>query len=388
MEVNSRETPSVKIFLESDTDFIQTSREEKLGDIVNLAKNSFEPILVSDDDQHIGSISIQNTIFNSRLDYKSNADSNLITSGHITPLSRTSAAIKQMINYGWLRLPVFNDKKELIGQLSAKNILKILSKNDTFLNLMVDNLKVRKPIILSDKVKIKEAFGMLKSKNISQVYITDKDNSYLGTITKIILIKAFNQEVESKFSEAPNGSQQNNIYKGEKIDRDDYSIKQFLVDKNHDLKINQSENKKNIIKKLIKSDYGNITLLDDHKFPTGVITKLDLLRAILIKDQIGDLKLKMRGFNDDIKKSQIQSIQKLLVNLSKFINKKEKINQIELSNKEAKSSEGKVNTYELMLLINTYQGSTYLAHEKNRDLLSGIDRLVEEIKIQLIKKSS
>ena len=66
--------------------------------------------------------------------------------------------------------------------------------------------------------------------------------------------------------------------------------------------------------------------------------------------------------------------------MSQYINKKYKIERIELSNKEVKSSQGKINGYELMIKVNLFSGKSYLSNEKARDLIAGVRRLIDEIK--------
>ncbi len=384
MGYSVKKTPSVKLFIKKETNFVKCSRDEKLGNLIGLVNSIFEPVLVYDKDLYLGSISLQNTVVNSRLAYKSKAENNLITNGFITPSSQIDIAIKQMINYSWSKLPVFDTNKKIIGQISAKNILRILSSNNTFLEIMIHGSKTKKPIILQDDAKVVDAYKMLKSKSDTRVFIIDNKSHYLGSVTKNNLIKAFNKETESKEFGTQNGSKRTTNYIGEKNRREEYLLNKYLKWKNKDLTIDKDKDKENIIKSLLKSDFDSITIVDENKMPVGVLNIRDLLKSVLIKDKIGSLKLilKIRGF-EDLKKYQLRSINGIISTLSEFISKIEKIDKIELSNNEVKSTEGKINNYELMLIIDTANGNSYIANGKNRDPVLGVEELTNQIKKQI-----
>jgi CBS domain-containing protein len=378
------ESPPVELFIQESRGFVETSPEEELGKLVNLVRNSFEPILVYDGQKYLGSISLQNTVFNSRLAYKSRANNNLATNGSLTFDCNLNVAITQMIDYGWLRVPVFNQNHQIIGQISAKNILQILSKNPTFLNIMVTRSRTRLPLVLSDNALVEDAYFMLKSKRHARLYVLDKSNKYLGTVTKSSLAKAFNKVVESKRFSTKKGSPVHNIYVGEKPDRDDHRLTNYIESRVLGLTSPEGTPKEQLIKKLVKSKYDSIVILDADSSLVGFLSLRDLLRSVLFQDTGGDLNLIIRGF-DDFKKTDVKKITIMLVELSKFIQKSEPINKLELSNNEIKSAEGKTNGNELMLRVDLYSGKSLLTTETSRDLFLGLGQLIDEIKTQFVK---
>jgi predicted transcriptional regulator/ribosome-associated translation inhibitor RaiA len=330
----------------------------------------------------MGLISIQNVVHNVRIPYMSKAINNIAINTLVKRTDNIIKIVKRMRDYGWYRVPVFNESGDIVGQLSAKNLLKALVQDNTFLRLLILKTVIRSPVLVSMDNKIEDVIDVLRDKDNSYIFLIDDRGNYTGAINKSSLIKAFNKDVESKRFSVKNDSMVNNIYVGEKIDRDDYPLRRYIKRRTYWSSANESDSKEKIIKKLIDSRFHTIAILNKDMVPIGILETKDLLEAILVKDKTGFLPLKMDGF-EMISSADMDFISLEISRLYRFFNKKGAVSKIELINKEVKSPEGKLNVYELRLKVDCYSGEIYIANEKSRDLRQGIRSLIDKIKKQV-----
>jgi predicted transcriptional regulator len=374
--------PKVELFLEKANDFVSCSPDEEIGKLTNLVRNIFEPVLVFEGNKFIGLISIQNIVHNVRMSYMSKAINNIAIDTLVKKSDNIIKIIKRMRDYGWYRVPVFDNSGNVIGQLSAKNLLKTLVQDNTFLRLLILKTVIRNPVLVSQNDKIEDVIEILRDKDNSYMFLIDDRGNYTGAINKSSLIKAFNKDVESKRFSVKSDSTANNIYVGEKIDRNDYPLRRYIKRRTYWSSANESDSKEIIIKKLIGSRFHTIAILNKDMVPVGILETKDLLEAILIKDKTGFLPLKIDGF-DKVSNPDMNFISLEISELYRFFNKKGAVNKIELTNKEVKSPEGKLNLYELKLKVDCYSGKIYIANVKSRDLRQGIRLLINKIKKQM-----
>jgi ribosome-associated translation inhibitor RaiA len=125
-------------------------------------------------------------------------------------------------------------------------------------------------------------------------------------------------------------------------------------------------------------------LVDGKGAPEGILTTNDLLKSVMVKDVTGGLNLKTRGF-EGMGLQTMRQIDTLLGQLSDFVEKREKVKLIELSNKEVKTAKAKINEYELTLQVDFYSGVSLIANENARDMVKGLRLAIDDIKSQARK---
>ena len=345
--------PLVDVFMEKAQPFVECSPGESLGNLINLVTTSFEPILVVKDLTIEGLISIQDAIYHSRMPYMSKAINRAVP-GSIKATDRISKAIKEMVEYGWYRIPVVNQKKEVVGQLTAKTILKSLIENETFRQLIVLRTPIRKAALISVSASVKEALGALGDKKNAYGFLIDNESHFVGTISKKSLLKAFNQKVEPHLKAIPGQKG----YMGEKIDRNDYPLRNYIDRKVYELSGSEKENKEKLIRSLIASGAHYVAVLDEENIPSGILEIRDLLEATLVRDKTGALPLQLRGF-EGITLSEQKTIEEWIAILYEDISKSDKIHKIELSKKDDKNMKGRIKAYEILLQVDFYSGKSF-----------------------------
>lgn len=362
--------------MERGAHFVQCSDDETLGNLIDLVNNSFEPILVYQDEGFKGLISIQNTFYHSRMPYLSKAI-NQVSAGTIYRQDRITKAVKEMVDYGWYRIPVFDQKKQIVGQLTAAGILKVLMANETFHNLIMLRTPIKKAILVPNEASIKEAFQALADKKNNYAFLIDKESHFRGVVSKKSLLKAFNQKAGLRLEAIPGWKG----FVGEKIDRADYPLQQFVEQKIYETSGTERENKERLVTGLVNSGAHYVAVLNEENYPTGILELRDLLETVLVRDKTGPLPLQLRGF-EEVRIAELRTTEVWIASLYEHISKSEKISQIALSKKEDKNFKGKVNAYEIMLKIDLYSGKMYIAHSLSRKLLKGIREVIDEIKKQ------
>jgi acetoin utilization protein AcuB len=121
----------------------------------------------------------------------------------ITPDTPFQDALKLMRTYGFRRLPVINNKGELVGIVSERDLLytspsKATSLNVWELHYLLSRLQIREimtgdVITTTPDTPIEDAAHLMADNKIGGLPVVDEKNGVVGVITETDVFKAFDE---------------------------------------------------------------------------------------------------------------------------------------------------------------------------------------------------
>ncbi|MCB0047136.1 MAG: CBS domain-containing protein [Caldilineaceae bacterium] len=125
----------------------------------------------------------------------------------IRPDTPFQDAVKLMREHNYRRLPVVNDKNELIGIVSERDLLhaspspatslSIWEMNYLLWKLKIEELMTRKVISVSPDTPIEEAAHLMVSRKIGGLPVVDDGNHVVGVITETDIFQVFTEMLGS-----------------------------------------------------------------------------------------------------------------------------------------------------------------------------------------------
>ncbi|MCX7589563.1 MAG: CBS domain-containing protein [Patescibacteria group bacterium] len=193
------------------------------------------------------------------------------------PLTKVSELfIQSKIHY----LPVFDNKDNFLGIISARRILNYLKSLPLFEEKISDFIKLKKPpIVLDISSSISEAISIFKKEKISKIIIVSKDNKLKGILSYYDLI---NLLLSPKIRES----------RGDRIGIKNNNLNKPIYDyyKSFVLTVNINDYLNKIVNLILDKKIGSVVVIDKEKKPIGIITTRDLLFYYINKSKIGFFK--------------------------------------------------------------------------------------------------
>lgn len=331
-----------------------------------------------------GLLTIKKSLFNRRNGPTTLIGSCLIQPPNITKETSIPEILRMMSELGLYTLPMFDKKGRIRGIVSLKDILGQLTKNQIFLENLVNELPTKDILTIVDKETVGRAFVEFRDKNISRLVVVDNKGKIKGVVTKRDIISAyFTPTNRQRFS--TRGSSNNYSFDQEKVYRDEQSVKKYMslivetVDK--DAKADRT------VKRLLASKFNAIILVDKDKKPYQILSLRDVLEKTLEIITGDDLsQYIIINFPENIGWFKKNRAKRILNKLFYWISKKEKVQLIKLMTKVAYTVKNKPDRFEIKLMVETDKNE-YVANCQDRNFLVAMAKVAEQIKKQITKVS-
>jgi len=278
-------------------------------------------------------------------------------------------------------LPIVDTKKNVIGLVSAKKILKKLIQNPHLATRLVESMPIRKVITIPESESIGYAFQMFAKHNISRLICVDKRNKIRGIVTKRdILLPFFSPSSRQRFS--TRSSATNYSFDIEQIKRNKDGLASYVspISKT----IHEGVDGLSIIQTILNHKYNSIVTVDNLHRPQTIYSMRYILDTVVrLISQAPYLLTIISKLPKEISAVEKDIVFRNILRVASWINKQQPIKLVHMSNNVVRSKEGKVTLFEVRITIKT--GSTYYAKHKNRDFVQATKVALREIKKQVSK---
>jgi CBS domain-containing protein len=365
-----------------DSSIIRTSPEEKIGSVLSQIQSTHQPAFVFKNGQFEGLVSPSYSIFTKKHHYLSSVKTCIFHPPKITAEMPLYEVAENMIITKLYTLPVFDHLGgKIIGVIRARTILENLYKNRNLFNELQSHITIQKPIMHPNDTTINEVHKLLKNKKIARMILTDDEGKLTGIISRSDIQRAFAAETpRQRFGKKMNNLMYASYFEDEKKKREDAPIQSYFS--RDVLTASVDSSKRTLLKKIIESDKHSVVITRQMK-PIGFISRHDFLNALIfLKPDVG-VRVLVPDPKNNLSQGERLLIIKLLAKYGNKIQKRIKLDRIELHFKTAKNAVGHINTYELKLLVIPVKGKKLVAELAHRDLERGIYNLIGEIDSQL-----
>ncbi len=375
----------IKSVLEPLSKVAQSTDDEHMGTILNLVESSHEPVFIFDkSNKFLGLISATSALYKRNIPYNAKVGSMVVNPPHLTLSSSVFDVVGQMLSTRFYTLPIFDNNKKPIGAVKARTIFKRLIRSPKLLKNIGSKLKVKRPEIIENNIKVKDAFELLKHKKVSRLMVVDKQGKLIAVVTRNDLKNAFiNPTPRQRFSKS-SGDTGQGMFDNEEVKRNDMPILNFI--RNNVAKIDVNTLPVQIIKKFIESKRNSVILVDRDNHPMGLISNRDLLLAISNLDSEDNIPIifeKPKGISGFI----VDEIENKLFEMGRKINRILPLQRFQVSFKEGKNGIGKPNLIETTLSAKFYSGEDFVTNTKNRNVLIGIRENIDKI-YNMVRKAA
>ncbi len=121
----------------------------------------------------------------------------------VGPDESVSAAVQKLVEHDRGSLPVCNDKGELVGIITERDIVrKCFARSDAFANIKVQDVMTKQVVIGSPEDDLDYAISVMKQKRIRHLPIVD-DQKVLGMISMRDLLGVQLEETKAEIRYAP-----------------------------------------------------------------------------------------------------------------------------------------------------------------------------------------
>ncbi|MGB9883268.1 MAG: HPP family protein, partial [Microgenomates group bacterium] len=177
-------------------------------------------------------------------------------------------------------LPVFDDKDNFIGIISARRVLNYLKSLPVFDIKVADFIKRKKiPIFIYPNTTVPEALATFKKTKISKLIVVDNDGRLKGVLSYYDLID---------FLVSPVGREERGDRQGFKKHLLSKPVSDFY--KSFVLTITKEDNLNKAINLILDKKIGSVIVVDEKRKPLNIITTSDLLRHYLNESKAGFFK--------------------------------------------------------------------------------------------------
>lgn len=176
--------------------------------------------------------------------------------------------IESKIHY----LPVFDDKDEFLGIISARHLLSYYLNSPKLSILIRDILSAKnKPVItIYEDDTVNSAINTFKKTKVSKLVILNKDLKLKGVLSYYDLIS---------YLISPRDSQRRGEREGNHTSFYHLSIKNFA--KTYMLSLSPNETARKALDLILSKKIGSVVIIDQERHPIGIITTKDFLRILM-----------------------------------------------------------------------------------------------------------
>lgn len=265
-----------------ENDIIKVSPEDHLSKVLSKLSTSHDAAFVfSDENKYIGIVSPYFTIIKTSLPGNTKVEHCLTHTAKVYlnyPLAKVCELfIQSKIHY----LPVFDEKENFLGIISARRVLSYFKDQPIFKVKLEEIIKKRWKglITIYEDDMISYAIHLFKTKKISKLIVISQDKKLKGVLSYYDLIKLM---ISPKYS-SHHGERTN-----EKINFNNYRVKNF--EKSYVLTLSKDKLLIEVVNLIIKKKIGSVIITDKERHPLGIITTRDILRFYIDNEKNNFLK--------------------------------------------------------------------------------------------------
>lgn len=220
-------------------------------------------------------------------------------------------------------LPVFDSLERFVGIVSARHLITQFQNSPVFNVRIEEVLKMKnKPLItVFEDDPIAHALSIFKKEKVSKLIVMSKNLKLKGIISYYDLIS---------YLSTPKDSQHRGEREGNKINFFHLRVRNFA--KSYVLTLTKNHLLSEALALILKKKIGSIVIVDEERYPIGIITTKDLLRFFIAKNQGKQIAI----ISKNLSKESRQTLGGFFNGLSSWVRKIPEVTSARLFVKEEK----------------------------------------------------
>lgn len=369
-------------FITPFRDIARCSPETTIGSALSMIKSSHEPVFVFDkNNKFLGLVSPYYALFKKRYPYTTKVKSALIVPPRINNSTPFYEIADFMIAARIYILPVSDNKNEIKGIVSAKNMINELSKRPDIFSQIAQGIKTEKAVTAKINSNVRDIYKLLREKGTTRVVLVNAQNKLDGIATRKDIESAFIKPTEKQRASSRRGKPINYSLDQERVNRFDVSISKFYT--RNVLSIKKHLGVEKALKKMIEAEKNSIVIIDKNNFPYEIISIRTILKAMMGFRPKREIPIIFRKPLKTTADYEMEKIYGLIEQFGQKIDKISPVQQIKINFKKSKNSIGSAILFNITLLVEFFSGKIFIAEVKERKIIIGIGEAIKRIKKQL-----
>ena len=360
----------------------QCSPETTLGSALSMIESSHEPVFVFDyNNKFLGLVSPYYTLFKKRYPYTTKVKSLII----VPPIINNSTPFYEIADFmvatRIYTLPVSDNKNEINGIVSARNMINKLSKKPDIFSQIAEKIKIEKAVTAKINSNVRDIYKLLREKGTTRVVLVNAQKKLAGIITRKDIESAFIKPTEKQKASTRRGEPINYSLDQERANRFDVPVIKFYT--RNILSIKKYLGIEKSLKRMIEAEKNSIVIIDKNNFPYGIISIRTILKAMAGFRPKREIPIIFRKPLKTTTDYEMEKIYRLIEQFGQKIDKISPIKQIKINFKKSKNPVGNAIIFNITLLVEFFSGKILIAEVKERKVIIGIGEAMKRIKKQL-----
>lgn len=268
-------------------DIIKVSADDKLSSSLAKLSSSHDAAFVFDEKKFLGVVNPYHCLIVNSYPGGTKNSRAVVMPPKIRLVDNISRAANLMIESKIHYLPVFDDRKDFQGIITARRILKSIRAMTVF-NIKVGDLVRNKRSLITTNLddSLAKALNKFKESKISKLVVIDQRGKLRGILAYYDLI-AYLSVPKTKGSYGDRG--------GDKLSSLRYKVKNFM--KSRVLTVHQSDTLTTVIKMILDKKIGSVVVIDKANKPFNIITTKNILNFLFKKKKRVNLEIFTRNLS-------------------------------------------------------------------------------------------
>ena len=372
---------NIEEYLSPLNDFASCQPEETLASALAMIKSSHDAVFVFDKNKNfLGLIAPYYALFTKRCPHTCKVKTIMIYPPKIIKTTPIFEIADFMVSTRIYNLPVFARNNQIIGVITAKNLMKETLENKNNFRKINQNIEIEKASTAEEESTVGDIYKLLRQKGTTRIVIINKKGKLISIISRRDIEEALMKPTQRQRFSGKSSNISDYAFNQESITRFDKPISKFYT--SNVLTAPKESDLAKTLQKLINSNKNSLVLVDKNNFPSGIISNRIILKAIA--------KLKTKKeipiiFRKPTEKATDYEMDKILDLLQKFGQKMDKISpvkQIRINFKKSRNPKGGIILFDISLQIEFFSGKIFFAEVKNRKAELAIREAIKRIEKQ------
>ncbi|MCK4454116.1 CBS domain-containing protein [Candidatus Parcubacteria bacterium] len=372
---------SINPYITAFKDIAQCRPETTLGSALSMINSSHEPVFVLDkNNKFLGLVSPYYTLFRKRYPYTTKVKSLIIVPPRINNSTHFYEIADFMISTRIYILPVMNEKEEIKGKVTARNIIKAAINQQELIKEIAESIKIEKAITARTDTKAKDIYSLLRQKATSRIILVNDKGKLAGIIARRDIEEAFTKPTTKQRFSTRKGKPINYSFDKEITTRFDSPISKFYI--RNVLTAKKELGIEKVLQGMMRAGKNSIVIVDKNNYPSGIISIRTILKALAKLKPKREIPIIFRKPTKESTNYEMGKIYALLERLGKKLDKMSPVQQIKINFKKSKKPAGGIILFDITLQVEFFSGQNFIAEVKERKVEMGVREAIKRIEKQ------
>lgn len=377
----------VAAFFQKRSTFPQVNSDDRVSQVLGKVTSSHDPVSVYNSKGNlVGLVWPYKLLFSGRPQMTDKVGPYAVPPPQITPETSLYQAITCLLDNRVYALPVFARRGQILGELSARDILLRLAANRNWSEVVFKQVDITRPLVANSQATIRDIYSQLRQEKVSRVVLVDREGKITGIVGRkdIFLALLVPPAGKQRYSTTGDG-QKEAAYDRDWEDKLDYPLSD-LKSADRVVTAEVGENTGKILQKILASNKKSLVLLDRLRRPQGIVTWRSFLRAILAARPKKEVAVEIVNRDKSVDSYRLEEVADLVGEFSANVGRFTDIGRwrvvIETVSKNAL---GQVRQFALYLDMRLKSGQSISAVTKAFKIKDGVRQALTKIRARILK---